>query len=110
MSRLKIIIFVITLIPLFVFFFLNFIVHIPYVTGNLTSLFYWIELLLVVEMLYFFKVKALRMLQIAFGFFILGAIFNLLNKVDISETILRVGFVIWVAGLVFYAKKNKFSN
>lgn len=79
---------------------------IPYVQNNLLNILYWLTLIAVIEIYNGTEIKGAHLVRIAFLVFILGGFLNILTLDGMSEFLLRIGFILWIVGIVAYAKQR----
>jgi|SRR3989344_3616181 len=102
-TKLKYLILVISFIS---FFGLGFFISTPQfinIKEDITSLFYWLEFLIIFEILIFFNLRTGFLFYFAFGLIVIGAIINTINSISstefmFGEILLRVAFVPLVIG------------
>lgn len=95
------------------FFALSLFISIPQflnIEENLANLFYWLELLLIIELLVFFKLNASLLFYFSFILIAFGAIINVVDvgveqEFFLDETLFRIAFVPLVVGTL----KNMFE-
>lgn len=95
---LKIILFIYVAILLLLFLLqLWFIMH--QLSLSLESLLYWLVLFGWVYAVVVYKKSSGVSLKVALSIFVIGAVLNLFNLFDISETFMKFSFIGWIIGL-----------
>jgi len=77
--------------------------YIPALSSLATdSAFFWLELLLILNLTWIFKPRGIHLLYFAFLFTSVGGFFNIVGMNNTSEFVLRASLVVWGIGLLFY--------
>lgn len=71
---------------------------------------YWLILVLIIISIFFKRGNSQFYLNIAIYVFIGGAILRLINLNYLAEILLRVDFILWLAGFVLVIKEDKYKN
>ena len=77
--------------------------YIPALSSLATdSVFFWLELLLILSLNWIFKPKGIHLLYFALLLTSVGGFFNIIGVNSTSEFVLRASLVVWGIGLLYY--------
>lgn len=98
--KIKSILFVATLIILFLWLVFRFIIKPPSFVPYLESIFYWLELVLILEFIWIFKIESRIVMYVSILLIGLGAILDVFGLGAYSEFILRASFASLFVGVI----------
>jgi positive regulator of sigma E activity len=78
----------------------------PSLLGYLENWFYWVELLVILDLAWILNLKSRDILYPVIGLMLAGALFNILGVNELAEVILRISFVGLIVGVIFTLVEN----